>query len=633
MAKIIGIDLGTTNCCAAVIEAGEPVVIPSAEGGRLFPSVVAINPKTGERMVGLVAKRQAITNPENTIFSIKRLMGRKFNDPEVQKARKVLPYKIIERPNGDAWVVMGGKEYSPPEISAMILQKIKADAEAYLGEPIVEAVITVPAYFNDAQRQATKDAGRIAGLKVLRIINEPTASALAYGLGKEKSATIAVYDMGGGTFDISILEVESLKGEERDVYEVLSTSGDTFLGGDDFDQRIINWVCDEFRREQGIDLREDRMALQRLKEACEKAKCELSTVTETEINLPFITADASGPKHLRMTLTRAKLEELTIDLIEKSKGPCLQALADAKLRPEDIDEVLLVGGQTRMPAIREMVKRIFGREPRMGINPDEVVGVGAAVQAGVLAGEVKGILLLDVTPLTLSIETLGGIATPLIERNTTIPTRKSQIFSTAADGQTQVEIHVVQGERPMAADNKTLGRFILDGIPPAPRGVPQIEVTFDIDADGILNVSAKDKATGREQSIVITASSGLSEAEIERMVKEAERYAEEDKRRREEAEARNAADSAIYVAERTLREQGEKVPAHIRSDVESKVSALRTALQGKDVAEIRRRTQELSWAVQQIGAAMYGQPGGPPPGEERKPPEEEGPIEGEYREV
>jgi molecular chaperone DnaK len=629
MSKIIGIDLGTTFCCAAVMQAGEPMVIPSAEGGRLFPSVVAVNPKTGERMVGTVARRQAVTNPDNTIFSVKRLMGRKFNDPEVQRARKVLPYKIIENPNGDAWVVLGGKEYSPPEISAMILQKIKTDAEAYLGEPITQAVITVPAYFNDSQRQATKDAGRIAGLEVLRIINEPTASSLAYGMDKKIDETIAVYDLGGGTFDISILDVGD------GVFEVKSTNGDTFLGGDDFDQRIIDWICDEFKKEQGIDLRQDRMALQRLKEAAERAKIELSTVMETEINLPFITADASGPKHLTMKLTRAKLEQLVEDLIERSIGPCRQALADAKLRPEDIDEVILVGGQTRTPAVQETVKRIFGKEPHKGVNPDEVVGIGAGIQAGVLAGEVRDVLLLDVTPLTLSIETLGGVATALIERNTTIPTRKSQVFSTASDGQTGVEIHVVQGERPMAGDNKTLGRFLLDGIPPAPRGIPQIEVTFDIDADGILNVGAQDKATEREQHITITASSGLSKEEVQHMIKDAERFAAEDRKRKEEAEARNAADSAIYVAEKTLREQGEKVPGHVRSDVESKVSALRTALQGKDVNEIRRRTQELGMAVQQIGASMYEQAGPtpPPPGEEKKPPEGGETVEGEFREV
>ena len=629
MSKIIGIDLGTTNCCAAVMQAGEPVVIPSAEGGRLFPSVVAVNPKTEERMVGMVARRQAVTNPDNTIFSIKRLMGRKFNDPEVQRARKTLPYKIVENPNGDAWVVMGGKEYSPPEISAMILQKIKTDAEAYLGEIITQAVITVPAYFNDSQRQATKDAGKIAGLEVLRIINEPTASSLAYGMDKKIDETIAVYDLGGGTFDVSILDV----GEG--VFEVKSTSGDTFLGGDDFDQRIIEWICDEYKRDQGIDLRRDKMALQRLKEAAEKAKIELSTVMETEINLPFITADASGPKHLTMKLTRSKMEQLVEDLIERSIGPCRQALADAKLSPSDIDEAVLVGGQTRTPAVQEAVRRIFNREPHRGVNPDEVVGVGAAIQAGVLGGEVRDVLLLDVTPLTLSIETLGRVATALIERNTTIPTRKSQTFSTAADGQSGVEIHIVQGERPMAPDNKTLGRFMLDGIPPAPRGIPQIEVTFDIDADGILNVSAEDKATGREQHITITASSGLADEEVEQMVKDAEQFAAEDRKRKEEAEARNAADSAIYVAEKTLREQSEKVPADVKSDVESKVSALRTSLQGKDVDEIRRMTQELGMAVQQIGASMYEQAGPtpPPPGEEEKPPEGGETVEGEFREV
>jgi len=612
------------------MEGGEPTVIPSAEGGRLFPSVVAVNPKTGERMVGLVARRQAITNPENTIFSIKRFMGRKYDDPEVQKALKIVPYKVTAAPNGDVRVWMGGKEYSPPEISAMILQKIKADAEAYLGESVTQAVITVPAYFNDSQRQATKDAGKIAGLEVLRIINEPTASSLAYGLDKKKDETIAVYDLGGGTFDISILDV----GEG--VFEVKSTNGDTFLGGDDWDQRIIDWICDEFKKDQGIDLRQDRMALQRLKEAAEKAKIELSSVMETEINLPFITADASGPKHLQMKLTRAKLEQLTEDLIERSVAPCLQALEDAKLKPEDIDEVILVGGMTRMPAVQEVVRRIFGKEPHKGVNPDEVVGIGAAIQAGVLAGEVKDVLLLDVTPLTLSIETLGGVATPLIERNTTIPTRKSQIFSTAADMQTQVEIHVVQGERPMAADNKSLGRFILDGIPPAPRGVPQIEVTFDIDADGILNVSAQDKATGREQHITITASSGLSKEEVERMDREAEKFAAEDRKRKEEVELRNNADALIYSTEKLLREQGDKMPGHVKSDVEAKLNALRTALQGKDVDDIQRKMSDLQSAVQQAGASMYEQAGPttpPPGGEGGPPPGGEDVVEGEFSEA
>ncbi|MCR4408302.1 MAG: molecular chaperone DnaK [Anaerolineae bacterium] len=630
MGKIIGIDLGTTNSVCAVMEGGEPTVIPSAEGSRLFPSVVAINPKTGERMVGLVARRQAITNPDNTIFSIKRFMGRKYNDPEVQKALKIVPYKVTAAPNGDVRVWMGGKEYSPPEISAMILQKIKTDAEAYLGEPVTQAVITVPAYFNDSQRQATKDAGKIAGLEVLRIINEPTASSLAYGMDKRKDQTIAVYDLGGGTFDISILDV----GEG--VFEVKSTNGDTFLGGDDWDQRIIDWLCDEFRKDQGIDLRQDRMALQRLKEAAEKAKIELSSVMETEINLPFITADASGPKHLQMKLTRAKLEQLTEDLVERSVGPCLQALEDAKLRPEDIDEVILVGGMTRMPAVQEVVRRIFGRESHKGVNPDEVVGIGAAIQAGVLGGEVKDILLLDVTPLTLSIETLGGVATPLIERNTTIPTRKSQIFSTASDMQTQVEIHVVQGERPMAADNKSLGRFILDGIPPAPRGVPQIEVTFDINADGILNVSAQDKATGRQQNITITAGSGLSKEEVERMVREAERFAAEDRKRKEEVELRNSADALIYSTEKLLREQGERIPGHVKSDIESKVSSLRTALQGKNVDDIKRKMSDLQYAVQQAGAAMYEQAGPtpPPPGGGGGPkPGGEDVVEGEFSEA
>lgn len=631
MAKIIGIDLGTTNSVCAVMEGGEPTIIPSAEGGRLFPSVVAVNPKTGERMVGQVARRQAITNPDNTIFSIKRLMGRKYGDPEVAKAREVLPYKIVDQPNGDAWVEMGGKAYSPPEISAMILQKIRRDAEAYLGEPVVEAVITVPAYFNDSQRQATKDAGKIAGLKVLRIINEPTASSLAYGLGKAVEQRIAVYDLGGGTFDVSILDV----GDE--VFEVLSTNGDTFLGGDDFDQRIIGWVADEFRKEQGIDLRQDRMALQRLKEAAEKAKIELSTTMQSEINLPFITADASGPKHLQMTLSRAKLEQLVGDLIEKSMGPCKQALDDAKLSKAEIDEVLLVGGMTRMPAIQDAAQGFFGRVPHKGVNPDEVVALGAAIQAGVLGGEVKDVLLLDVTPLTLSIETLGRVATPLIERNTTIPTKKSQIFSTAADGQTSVEIHVLQGERPMAADNKTLGKFILDGIPPAPRGIPQIEVTFDIDADGILHVSAQDKATGRVQEITITASSGLSKDEVDQMVQNADKFREEDVKRREEVETRNNADSLIYQAEKLLKEQAEQVPEEVKSEVEGKVAACRSALQGEDIVYMQRTVQDLSEALQKLGASMYQQPEPPPPesdeGSSPPPDDDEDVVEGEFSEA
>jgi molecular chaperone DnaK len=631
MGKIIGIDLGTTNSVVAVMEGGEPTVIPTSEGSRLCPSVVAVNPKTNERMVGQVAKRQAITNPENTIFSIKRFMGRRYNDPEVQRAMKIVPYRVTEAANGGVEVWMGGKAYSPPEISAMILRKLKEDAEAYLGEKVSQAVITVPAYFNDSQRQATKDAGEIAGLEVLRIINEPTASSLAYGLDKKKDETIAVYDLGGGTFDISILDIGD------GVFEVRSTNGNTFLGGDDFDQRVIDWLCDEFKKDQGIDLRQDRMALQRLKEAAEKAKIELSTVVQTEINLPFITADASGPKHMNMTLSRAKLEQLTSELVEKSVGPVRQALTDSKLGAADINEVVLVGGMTRMPLVQETVRKIFGgKELNKSVNPDEVVAVGAAIQAGVLGGEVKDVLLLDVTPLTLSIETLGGVATPLIERNTTIPTKKSQIFSTAADGQTSVEIHVTQGERPMAGDNKSLGRFILDGIPPAPRGIPQIEVTFDIDANGILNVSAQDKATSRQQSITITASSGLSDEDVKRMLSEAEKYAAEDHRRKEEVEARNNADSIAYAAEKTLRDLGDKVPADVRSDVEAKVKAVRDALQGTDVDLIQRRTQELSTAVQQIGASMYQESPGatpPPEGDTGPRPDEEGTVEGEFREV
>ena len=619
MGRIIGIDLGTTNSVAAVMEGGEPTVIPSAEGGRLFPSVVAID-KNGQLLVGQIAKRQAVTNSENTIFSIKRFMGRKYDDPEVQKAIKRVPYKVTKAPNGDVRVVMGGKEYSPPEISAMILQKIKADVEAYLGEKITQAVITVPAYFNDSQRQATKDAGRIAGLEVLRIINEPTASSLAYGLDRKKDETIAVYDLGGGTFDISILDVGD------GVFEVRSTNGDTFLGGDDFDQRIIDWLADEFLREQGIDLRNDKPALQRLKEAAENAKKELSTKQETEINLPYITADASGPKHLQMTLTRAKLEQLVEDLIQRTIEPCKRALEDAGLKPSDIDEVILVGGMTRMPAVQRAVTEFFGKEPHKGVNPDEVVALGAAIQAGVLGGEVKDVLLLDVTPLTLSVETLGGVATPIIERNTTIPVSRSQIFSTAADGQTQVEIHVVQGERPMAADNKSLGRFILDGIPPAPRGVPQIEVTFDIDADGILTVRAEDKATGREQHITIQPSSGLTEEEIQQMIREAEKHAEEDRLRKERQEARNMADNAIYSAEKMLREHGDQIPEDVKRVTQEKIDATRKAMEAEDVGEIRRVTDDLLRQIQTLGASMYQQAETSEAGEQ---PGDEDVVEGE----
>ncbi len=620
MGKIIGIDLGTTNSVVAVMEAGDPKVIPASEGSPLVPSVVAVNPKTGERLVGQLARRQAVVNPENTIFSIKRFMGRKFNDPEVQRAIKLVPFKVSAAANGDIRVQMGGKDYSPPEISAMILGKLKADAEAYLGQSVTQAVITTPAYFNDSQRQATKDAGQIAGLEVMRIINEPTASSLAYGLDKKKDETIAVYDLGGGTFDISILDVGD------GVFEVKSTNGDTFLGGDDFDQRVITWIADEFLKSEGIDLRKDRQALQRLKEAAEKAKIELSTVLQSEINLPFITADASGPKHLTMTLTRAKLEQLTSDLIDRSTRPVNQALEDARLKPADINEVILVGGMTRMPAVQEAVKKIFQKDPHKGVNPDEVVAVGAAIQAGVLGGEVKDILLLDVTPLTLSVETLGGVATPLIERNTTIPARKSQVFSTAADTQTSVEIHVVQGERPMAGDDKSLGKFILDGIPPAPRGIPQIEVTFDIDADGILKVTAQDKATSRSQHITIQPSSGLAKEEVERMTREADSHREEDRKRKEEIEIRNSADSAIYSAEKSLRELGDKVPATVRDDVNSKVSALRSALQGKDLPAIQKASEELVRTLQAIGSAMYG--GGTPGGPEQPSGETSGGGEG-----
>lgn len=635
MGKIIGIDLGTTNSVAAVMEGGEPVVISSAEGGRTFPSIVAINTKTGERLVGQVAKRQAVINPLNTVFSVKRFMGRKFDDPVVQKALKYVPYEVRKAPNGDVRVVMNEREYSPPEVSAMILQKIKADAEAYLGQPVTQAVITVPAYFNDSQRQATKDAGKIAGLEVLRIVNEPTASSLAYGLGNENDELIAVYDLGGGTFDISILEVGD------GVFEVKSTNGDTFLGGDDFDQKIIDWVAEQFKMDQGIDLREDRQALQRLREAAEKAKIELSTTMQTELNLPYITADATGPKHLNLTLSRAKFEQLTEELVKRSIEPCRQALKDAGVAKSDITQVVLVGGMTRVPAIQEAVRQFFGKEPHKGVNPDEVVGVGAAIQAGVLGGDVKDVLLLDVTPLTLSIETLGGVATPLIERNTTIPTKKSQVFSTASDSQTQVEIHVTQGERQMAADNKSLGKFILDGIPPAPRGVPQIEVTFDINADGILNVTAADKATGKQQAMQIIPSSGLSDSEIEQMVQDAESHAAEDEERRQQVESRNKADSAVYSAEKFLSDNGEQIPEASKAAIQSQVDAVKEILQGDgDVAALETAVTNLQNVLNEAGAAMYqqqqGQPGTAEPsangGSERDAAgdDEEDVIEGEF---
>ena len=619
MTTTIGIDLGTTNSVVAVFEGGEPVVITSSEGSRLIPSVVAVNPKSGERMVGQVARRQAITNPEGTIYSVKRFMGRKFNDPAVQRAQKHVPYRIAEAANGDVRVAMGGREYSPPEISAMVLQKLRADAEAYLGHPVSQAVITVPAYFNDAQRQATKDAGKIAGLDVQRIINEPTASALAYGLDKKGEGRIAVYDLGGGTFDISILDVGD------GVFEVLSTNGDTFLGGDDFDQRIINWLADIFQTEHGIDLRQDRMALQRLKEAGEKAKIELSSVLQTEINLPYITADATGPKHLVITLSRAKLEQLTADLVERSIAPCRQALEDAGLKPAEIQDVVLVGGMTRMPAVQEAVRKFFGREPHKGVNPDEVVAVGAAIQAGVLGGQVKDILLLDVTPLTLAIETLGGVATPMIERNTTIPTKKTQFFTTAANVQTQVEIVVTQGERPLTKDNKKLGNFILAGIPPAPRGVPQIEVTFDIDANGILHVGARDKATGREQSIKITASSGLSDAEIQRMVREAEEHRADDEARRTLIEARNRADAVVFQTEKAVQEAGENLPAELRQEIETQIEQTRQAVAGEDAAAIENAANELLTVSQKIGQYLYTQAAAAPNTDET-PPQEQGPA-------
>ncbi|MFA5515634.1 MAG: molecular chaperone DnaK [Desulfuromonadales bacterium] len=598
MAKVIGIDLGTTNSCVAVMEGGEPVVIANSEGSRTTPSMVAFT-ESGERLVGQQAKRQAVTNPANTLFSIKRLIGRKFDTDQVRKDIQISPFSILKADNGDAWVEAHGKKYSPPEISAMVLQKMKQTAEDYLGEPVTEAVVTVPAYFNDSQRQATKDAGKIAGLNVLRIINEPTAAALAYGLDKKKEEKIAVFDLGGGTFDVSILELGD------GVFEVKSTNGDTFLGGEDFDQRIIDYIADEFTKDQGINLRQDKMALQRLKEAAEKAKIELSSSVETDINLPFITADQSGPKHLNIRLTRAKLESICADLLEKLVAPCRTALKDSGLSASEVDEVILVGGMTRMPAVQKKVQEIFGKAPSKGVNPDEVVAIGAAIQGGVLKGEVKDVLLLDVTPLSLGIETLGGVMTKLIEKNTTIPCKKSQVFSTAADNQPAVSVHVLQGEREMAGDNKTIGRFELVGIPPAPRGMPQIEVTFDIDANGILHVSAKDLGTGKEQSIRITASSGLSEAEIENMVKDAEAHAGEDKKKREMIEARNQADSLVYTTEKSLQEHGDKVDAETRGKIEQELAELKQAMEGQDAELIQKKTESLAQASHKLAEAMY----------------------------
>ena len=626
MAKILGIDLGTTNSVAAVIEAGEAEVVESAEGNRITPSVVAVNTRSGERYVGQTAKRQAVTNPENTIFSVKRLMGRRYDEPEVQDAAGRLPYKIVAGENGDAHVEMGSQAYAPPQISSMVLQKIRQDAEAKLGERITQAVITVPAYFNDAQRQATKDAGTIAGLEVLRIINEPTASSLAYGIDRQQTdSTVAVFDLGGGTFDITILEL----GEG--VFEVLSTNGDTYLGGDDFDEAILGWLVTEFRAETGIDLSQDRMALQRLRDAAERAKIELSSTLETEINLPFITADASGPQHLVKPLSRSRLEQLVSDLVDRTEGPCRQAVSDAGIASGSIDDVILVGGMTRMPAVQAKVQQIFGQEPSRSVNPDEAVALGAAIQAGVLGGEVGDIVLLDVTPLTLGIETLGNVTTTLIPRNTTIPTKKTETFTTAADGQPSVDIHVLQGERPMSADNKTIGRFMLDGILPAPRGVPQIDVTFDIDSNGILSVSAQDKSTGKEQRIVIQTSSGLSEDDIERMMSEAQANEESDRQRRAEVETRNQADSLAYSAERLLNEHAEILPADLKSEAEGKLEALRSAIAANDVAQMQSAMNELNATLERVGQAVYSQPG--PGGGPTADESGDDTVEGEFREV